>query len=372
VSSSDGASSPAPTSVPPFAGLTSSQPQASALADCLSGLRILDLTRLLPGPLAARHLAEWGAEVVKIDDPGTGDPARHMMKSGADAKAGRDSAFYRELNRGKQELRIDLRSEAGREQLLSLVDGADALLEGFRPGVMARLGLGWDVLHARNPRLVMASITGYGQHGAYAQRAGHDINYIALSGVLGQIGTADGELALPNFQIADLAGGTLAATSALLAALLGAQRTGRGRHVDVSMAREVWRHAVVARTEGAAMRAAVGSEPGPAESLLSGGAACYSVYRAACGRHLAVGALEAKFWQAFCGAIDRPEWAERHWSRGEMPGSPEARATRAELAALIATRSVDAWLALTDKVDCCVSPVLRLDEVESHPWFAGT
>ncbi len=346
-------------------------PTPAGLGDCLAGLRVLDLTRLLPGPLAARHLAEWGADVVKIDDPGSGDAARHMMKSGADWKAGRDSAFYRELNRGKSELRIDLRNDAGREQLLSLVDGADALLEGFRPGVMARLGLGWDVLHARNPRLVLASITGYGQHGAFAQRAGHDINYIAMSGVLGQIGTADGELALPNFQIADLLGGTLAATSALLAALLGAQRTGRGRHVDVSMAREVWRHAVIARAESEAMRAAVGAAPGPGESLLSGGAACYAVYRTACGRHLAVGALEAKFWEAFCAAIGRPEWADRHWSRGEMPGSPEACASRAELAALIATRDVDAWLALTDPVDCCVTPVLRLDEVEAHAWFAG-
>ena len=179
----------------------------------LAGLRILDLTRLLPGPLAARHLVQWGAEVLKIDDPGSGDPARDMLRSGADRKAGLDSAFYRDLNQGKKEQRIDLRSDAGREALLSLVDEADALLEGFRPGVMTRLGLGWDVLHARNPRLVMASITGYGQNGPFAQRAGHDINYIALAGVLGQIGTPRGDLVLPNFQIADLLGGTLAATS---------------------------------------------------------------------------------------------------------------------------------------------------------------
>ncbi len=238
-------------------------PAHQGLGDCLAGLRVLDLTRLLPGPLAARHLAEWGAEVVKIDDPGTGDAARHLWQSDGDREAGRDSAFYRDLNRGKQALRIDLRSDAGRDRLMSLVDGADALLEGFRPGVMARLGLGWNELHARNPRLVLASITGYGQHGAWAQRAGHDINYTALSGVLGQIGTADGAIALPNFQIADLLGGTLAATSGLLAALLGAQRTGRGRHVDIAMAREVWRHAVVARAEGAAARATVGREPGP-------------------------------------------------------------------------------------------------------------
>jgi crotonobetainyl-CoA:carnitine CoA-transferase CaiB-like acyl-CoA transferase len=294
-----------------------------------------------------------------------------MLKTGADRKAGLDSAFYRDLNHGKRERRIDLRSAEGRDELLALVDEADALLEGFRPGVMDRLGLGWSVLHARNPRLVMASITGYGQRGAYAKRAGHDINYISLSGVLGQVGTADGELVLPNFQIADLLGGALAATSGVLAALLGAQRTGVGTHVDISMTHEVWRHAVTARAEGEAMKAATGISPGPAQGLLDGGSACYSVYRAGCGRHIAVGALEAKFWQGFCTAIGRPEWASRHWTQGEMPGSPEALATRADVAALLATRCVQEWLALTDPVDCCVTPVLRLDEVTSHAWFAG-
>jgi crotonobetainyl-CoA:carnitine CoA-transferase CaiB-like acyl-CoA transferase len=344
---------------------------ADHLNDCLAGLRVLDLTRLLPGPLAARHLAEWGAEVVKIDEPGAGDPARQMLRSSADREADLDSAFYRTLNDGKQERRIDLRSESGRVELLALVDGADALLEGFRPGVMARLGLGWDVLHGRNPRLVMASITGYGQQGAYAQRAGHDINYIALAGVLGQIGTHDGEIALPNFQIADLLGGTLAATSAVLAALLGAQRTGIGRHVDVAMAREVWRHAVIARAEGEASRAAKAASPAAAESLLDGGSACYDVYRCADGRHLAVGALEPKFWQSFCAAVGRPEWRDRHWSSGELPGSAAARETRTAVAAMLATRTLADWLALTDPADCCVTPVLRLDEVEAHPWFRG-
>jgi crotonobetainyl-CoA:carnitine CoA-transferase CaiB-like acyl-CoA transferase len=136
------------------------------------------------------------------------------------------------------------------------------------------------------------------------------------------------------------------------------------------MTREVWRHAVVARAEGAAMQAVTGIAPGPAQGVLDGGSACYGVYRGACGRWLAVGALEAKFWQAFCQAIGRPEWATRHWSAGEVPASPAAQATRADLAALIATRSVEQWLALTDPADCCVTPVLSLDEVPQHPWFA--
>jgi crotonobetainyl-CoA:carnitine CoA-transferase CaiB-like acyl-CoA transferase len=342
-----------------------------AAARPLAGLRVLDLTRLLPGPLATRHLAEWGAEVTKIDEPGIGDPARHMLGAPDDAKQGGDSAFYRDVNRGKVERRIDLRSEAGRDELLGLVDVADALLEGFRPGVMSRLGLGWDVLHARNPRLVLASITGYGQRGAYADRAGHDINYLALAGVLGQCGLADGTLALANFQVADLLGGTLAATSSLLAALLGAARTGQGQHLDISMTREVWRHAVIARAEGQAVTALRGQPPGPGESLLDGGAACYGVYRCADGRHLAVGALEPKFWRAFCEAIDRGEWSVRHWSTGELPGTKAARATCDDVAALLATRSAAEWLARTEAADCCVTPVLRLDEVRSHPWFDG-
>jgi crotonobetainyl-CoA:carnitine CoA-transferase CaiB-like acyl-CoA transferase len=356
---------PDPSPAPAGTGPSPAADANAGLAGCLEGLRVLDLTRLLPGPFAARHLADWGAEVVKIDEPGTGDAARHLLAAPGDRVAGRDGAFYRELNRGKREQRLDLRSAAGREALLALVDGADALVEGFRPGVMARLGLGWDVLHARNPRLVMASITGYGQRGPYARRAGHDINYIALAGVLGQVGTTAGELALPNFQIADLLGGTLAATSALLAALLGAQRTGQGRHVDISMTREVWRHAVVARAEASTL----GAPSAPGGGLLSGGAACYGVYRTADGRHLAVGALEPLFWQAFCAAIGRPDWAGRHWSAGERPDSAAARETRAAVAALLATRPLADWLALTDPADCCVTPVLRPDEVEGHDWF---
>ncbi len=347
-----------------------------AAARPLAGLRILDLTRLLPGPLAARHLVEWGAEVIKVDEPGVGDPARHMLKSADDGASGRDSAFYREVNRGKTERRLDLRSPAGRDALLDLVASSDALMEGFRPGVMDRLGLGWDVLHARQPRLVMVSVSGYGQRGGYAQRAGHDINYLALSGVLSQAGLSagddgDGALALSNFQVADLLGGTLSATSALLAALLGAARTGQGQHLDISMTREVWRHAVIARAEGRALSAATGRVPGPGQALLNGGAACYGLYRCADGRHLAVGALEPKFWQAFCQAIGQPGWTSRHWSAGERPGSSAARATRTDLATLLATRASADWLALTDPADCCVTPVLRLDEVPDHAWFDG-
>jgi crotonobetainyl-CoA:carnitine CoA-transferase CaiB-like acyl-CoA transferase len=338
----------------------------------LAGITVIDLTQLLPGPLATRHLMEWGAHVVKVEPPGIGDGSRVMYLTEEDRALHRPSGFFRDLNAGKETLRLDLRSESGKAELLDRVRLADVVIEGFRPGVMQRLGLGWDVLQQVNPRLVMAAVTGYGQEGPYALKAGHDINYIALSGVLDQIGLPhaegdEGVPALPNFQIADLLGGTLAAVSGLLAALVGAQRTGQGRFVDVSMTHEVWRHAVIARAEANSL----GLVPARGTSLLNGGAACYGVYRCSDGRHLAVGALEPKFWQAWCEAIGRPEWAVRHWSHGEQPGSKEGGQTRRMMADLLAQRTMADWAAIADRTDCCVTPVLRLNEVPDHPWMQG-
>jgi crotonobetainyl-CoA:carnitine CoA-transferase CaiB-like acyl-CoA transferase len=240
------------------------------------------------------------------------------------------------------------------------------LIEGFRPGVMDKLGLGWSALSGLNPKLVMCAITGYGQHGPWAHRAGHDINYIAMAGVLQQIATADGELAVPNFQIGDLMGGTQAAVSGVLAALLAAQRTGRGRFVDISMAHEVLRHHVLA---GCALRT-TGQSPVPGRDLLSGGAPCYGVYRTADARHLAVGALELKFWQALCGAIERPQWADQHWSLGLAVGSEASMALRHALAQVFAGATMQDWVTRLEAVDACVTPVLRLEESWSHPIFS--
>lgn len=336
----------------------------------LAGLRILDLTRLLPGPLATRHLLELGAEVIKIEGPegeGQDDGTRTMWQTAGERAGNAPGLFFRELNDGKGLLRIDLRAAEGREQLLAMVRDADALIEGFRPGVMDKLGLGWQALHAVNPRLVLCSVSGYGQQGPWSHRAGHDINYIAMCGVLQQVASIDGAPALPNFQIADLLGGTQAAFAGLLAGLLGAQRNGRGRHVDVSMTHEVWRHQVIAR----ASLAATGRSAPPGRDLLSGGVPCYGVYRTLDARALAVGALELKFWRALCNAISRPQWIEQHWSLGQRIGGDDAMALRAELAALFATQSMAYWAAVFDHVDCCVTPVLTPEEARDHPLFAG-
>ena len=334
----------------------------------LAGLKILDLTRLLPGPLATRHLAELGADVVKIEGPagqGQDDGSRAMGLTAAERAAGEPALTFRELNRGKRLLRLDLRQPGDVAALLEMARSADVLIEGFRPGVMARLGVGWDVLHALNPRLVVCAISGYGQRSVWSHRAGHDINYIAMAGVLEQIASTDGDLTLPNFQIGDLMGGTQAAVSGVLAALLAAQRTGVGRLVDISMSHEVLRHHVLA----AFTLQASGRTPVPGRDLLSGGAPCYAVYRTADGRHLAVGALELKFWQALCDAVGRPEWADQHWTRGLVVGSPASMALRGELAALLANQPLEHWAAVFEPVDACVTPVLRLDETLRHPVF---
>ncbi len=335
----------------------------------LQGVRVVDLTRLLPGPLATRHLMELGAEVIKIEGPaeqGQDDGSRQFWRTADEHAHGEPSLMFRELNDGKQLHGLDLRSEQGLAALHEFLQTADVLIEGFRPGVMTRLGLGWDVLHARYPRLVMCAISGYGQHSVWAHRAGHDINYIAMSGVLEQLATAGGEVITPNFQIGDLMGGTQAAVCGVLAGLLGVQRHSKGCFVDVSMTHEVLRHHVLA---GIAV-AQTGRAPAQGRELLSGGAPCYGVYATADGRCLAVGALELPFWRRLCEVIDRPDWAAQHWSLGLVVGSDESMALRAQLGVIFKTQALAHWVALFDAVDCCVTPVLRLDEARSHPLNA--
>lgn len=331
----------------------------------LAGLRILDLTRLLPGPAATMHLADFGADVIKVEDTGEGDYLRSFPPQVANAQGARVNAIFETVNRGKRSIRIDLKSAAGRDVLLKLVDTADALIEGFRPGVMARLGLGWDVLHARSPKLVVCSLSGYGQNGPLAQAAGHDINYLATSGVLDQI-RAQGKPAIPNLQLGDLLGGALSALSTLLIALLGAQRTGVGRYVDVAMTDGLLAHHFFPHAELDG-----GSVPVAGQSLLTGGAPCYRVYETADGGELAVGALELKFWQAFCEAIGLPELKPNHWSLGEAPGSEAARRTAQRVAERLRAQPLAHWTAIFERVDACVAPVLTPGEALAQPQFAA-
>ncbi|WP_425470726.1 CaiB/BaiF CoA transferase family protein [Trinickia fusca] len=340
----------------------------------LQGLRVLDLTRLLPGPLATLRLAELGADVLKIEEPGTGDAARAMMQSPADKAAGRPSAFYRIVNRGKRETRLDLKTETGRTVLRALARESHVLIESFRPGVMARLGLDYAALAAVNPKLVYCAITGYGSEGAFAHRPGHDINYLGYAGVLDQIATVDGTPVVPNIQIADMLGGAATAVTQILAALWQVSRGGKGAFLDVSMTHAIYTHNIVAHA--ALEEGDKQSDANPTDArhagrgLLNGGVPCYNVYRTADERWLAVGALELKFWERLCRALGREDWTSRHWSLGQAIGGPDAVALTQELAARFATHRLAAWLELLEPLDCCVSPILTAEEAREHLLFS--
>ena len=323
----------------------------------LSGIRVLDLTRLLPGPACTRMLADWGAEVVKIEPP-EGDYANRLGLP-ADAPADQISPLYSLVNRGKTVERLDLKSDAGRAQLLRHVTESDVLVEGFRPGVMNRLGLGFNALIKHKPTLVYCAITGYGSASPWAHRAGHDINYLAMSGVLDQIGERGRPPSISNWQIADLAGGALAAAARICAALVQAKTTGVGSFVDVSMTHEVAGLNIIAE-HALALDAA---RP-RGEDWLTGGWPCYAVYRTADERFLAVGALEEKFWHVLCDAVHKPHLK----ALGNSEGIAAMRVKK-ELADYFAVQNLAYWTEIFDALDCCVTPVLTLAEAKQHPLF---
>lgn len=332
----------------------------------LAPLRVLDLSRLLPGPMACRHLADLGAQVLKVEPPLPGRPGlpgddAAYMGPGEDGV----SHFYRVVNHGKRRLVLDLKQPEQLDHLRTLVREAHAVVEGFRPGVMDRLGLGYEALRAINPAIVLTSISGYGQDGPLRLAAGHDLNYLALAGVVDQTRTPapDARPVFSHLQIADQLGGAQTAAIGTLAAVLGAQWTGQGRWVDVSMTDAVRQHQVILGTDALAD----GRSPQAGASLLNGGVPCYNLYRCADGGWLAVGALELKFWQGVCDVVGRPDWRDRHWSRGEAPGSAAARTLIDELAAVIAAAPLATWVERLAGHDCCVTPVL-----DAHAALFGT
>jgi crotonobetainyl-CoA:carnitine CoA-transferase CaiB-like acyl-CoA transferase len=288
------------------------------------------------------------------------------MQSEADRQSGAPSAFYRIVNRGKRQLTLDLKADEGRAKLIALARDADVLVESFRPSVMARLGVGYDVLREANPKLVYCAITGFGGDGPFAHKAGHDLNYIAYAGVLDQLAARDGTPVAPNFQLADVLGGALSAVMEILAAAWHVARGGEGRCLNVSMTHAIHAHNVMAHialtnADEAGTRAGAG--------LLNGGAPCYDVYRTRDDRFVAVGALELKFWQTLCEALGRPDWATRHWSLGQAIGGTDAAELSAQLAARFRERTRDEWMTLLGPLDCCVAPVLTPAEAALHPLF---
>ena len=317
----------------------------------LSGLVVLDFTTLLPGPLATLMLAEAGAEVIKIEPPG-GENARHFPPF-----IDGESAAFAMLNRGKEALAVDLKSDADRAKLKPLIERADILIEQFRPGVMARLGLGYDELRARNSRLIYCSISGYGQSGPRVNEAGHDINYIGNTGLLHlQPGPIESPV-VPPMLAADIAGGSFPAMINILLALRARDQSGQGCRIDIAMSDAMFTFAWAALAIGAA----TGHFPEPGEMWLVGGSPRYQIYPAKDGKLIACGALEPKFWDAFTRAISLP--AEF------VNDLRDPKATRDAVARLIANKTSDEWRPIFAEADCCTTIVTSLQDALHDPHF---
>ena len=317
----------------------------------LEGLLVLDFTTLLPGPLASLMLAEAGAEVIKIERPGGEDMRRFPPVVDG------ESAAFAMLNRGKQNLTLDLKDEADRAKLVPLIKRADILIEQFRPGVMARLGLGYDDVRKLNARLIYCSISGYGQKGPRVDEAGHDINYIGNTGLLDlQPGPAERPV-VPPALIADIAGGSFPAVINILLALRARDQSGQGCHLDIAMTDAMFTFAWYALALGSA----TGKFLKPGELPLVGGSPRYQLYPAKDGKLIACGAIEQKFWQAFTAAIELPAQF--------VDDMRDPKATRDAVAKLIAAKTSDEWRPIFAAADCCATIVVPLEQAMRDPHF---
>lgn len=324
----------------------------------LKEIRILDLSRLLPGPYATQLLADLGAEVIKVERPPEGDYARLMppyTALGTERMEGAvfaGAVFWRN-NRGKKSIALDFYNAQGREILLRLCEQADALIESFRPGVMAQHGLDYASVRARNPRLIYCSLSGYGQTGPYRDRAGHDLNYLALAGILKMNGASGAAPVLPAVQIADLAGGMSAALQ-IAAALVEREKTGAGKFLDIALfdAATDWMQTVL----GACYRAE-NANPRRGATPLTGAYPCYNIYETADGEYMSLGALEPKFWRTFCAGIERTDLFDRQFDADSIAvvGEIFKQRTRAE------------WTRYSEQTDCCLEPLLEVGEALAHP-----
>ncbi len=329
------------------------------MAGAFSGLRFLDLSRLLPGPYCSLLFADLGAEVIKVEEPGRGDYARRTPPYWGNSDIG---AYFLLLNRNKKSISIDLKAEAGKTVFRRLVRTADVLLESFRPGVMDRLGLGWEALRRENPTLVYCAISGYGQDGPYRNLVGHDVNYMGYAGALSVTGPRDGAPVTPGVQVADLGGGALMAAFSIAAALHHRRESGQGQFVDVSMTDGV----VSWLIPHLAAYFATGRLPELGQERLNGGWPCYGVYETADGGHVTLGALEPQFWANFCRLVGREDLQSVQHAK-----DAERDRVESELRQLFRTRPRAAWVELLHQADVCAGPVLRLDEVVRDPQLVG-
>jgi len=318
----------------------------------LSGIRVLDLSLQLPGPFCTMMMADYGADVVKIDEP---EPRVRNPFAAEDPGTG---PLDRYLNRGKRSVTLNLKSAEGQGIFRKMAAAADVVVEGFRPGVVKRLGVGYETLSEANPGLVYCSISGYGQTGPMRDAAGHDVNYLSYAGILGLSGRPGEPPALLPVQVGDVYGGSMMALSGILMALLSRQRTGKGAWLDISM------------TDGSAASLAI-----PASNLLGGGIPqergalpltgmlpCYDAYRCADGEYVSLGALEPWFWQRLVARLGREDFGELQYAAGES-----AEGVRRDLQAIFLGKTRDEWIRFFEGEDVCISPVLSLDEALTHP-----
>jgi crotonobetainyl-CoA:carnitine CoA-transferase CaiB-like acyl-CoA transferase len=319
----------------------------------LQGFKMLDLSRLLPGPYCSLLLADLGMEVLKIEDLEQGD---YMRKMGPVRE--QDSGYFLAINRNKKSMRLNLRVQEGKEIFYKLIESYDIVLESFRPGVMGRLGIGYQELRKKNPRVVLCSLSGYGQDGPYQERSGHDVNYIGLGGVLELTGEKDKSPVIPAVQIADLGAGGMMAAIAILAAALHREKTGEGQFLDISMLDGV----VSWLSIHAGKFLMDGDLPNRGQMHLAGRYACYQVYPTADGRHMSLGALEPKFWKNFCETIHRRELIPKQFIEGDQ----QVRIIE-EIRSLFKTKTQKEWVDLFKNADACCEPILTLEEVFAHP-----
>ena len=319
----------------------------------LTGLKMLDLTRLLPGPYCSLLLADMGMDVLKIEDLEMGD---YMRQMGPIRK--QDSAFFLALNRNKKSMKLNLKVNEGREIFYKLIHSYDIVLEGFRPGVMDRLGFGYEELKKRNPRVILCSLSGYGQDGPLRERSGHDINYIGLGGILELIGPARGGPVIPGIQIADIGGGGMMAAIAILAAIVHRNKAGKGQYLDISML-----DGVISWLSIHAGKYFMDKElPHRGEMVLSGRYACYQIYPTKDERYMSLGALEPKFWMNFCEAIGQREFILNQFSEGE-----EQHRMIEAIQQLFKTKTQKEWVDVFKNMDACCEPILTFEEVFQHP-----
>lgn len=320
-----------------------------------SGLKVLDFTTLLPGPFATMYLADWGADVLRVEAPDREDLSRTMppLVNGV-------STTHAFLNRSKKSVTLDLKDKAAQEKIKELVLQYDVVVEQFRPGVMARFGLDYASLRAVNPRLIYCSLTGYGQTGPYAQRAGHDINYAALSGLSTMTGTPAGGPVLHGTPVCDLAG-SFHTLFGLLTALYHREKTGEGQAIDVSMTDS----SLLLSGLWAQMALAGGQVPSYASTALNGGS-FYGYYKTADQKYLSVGSLEPKFLYGFLEAIGCLPLLQLNLAK------PESMQTlKIEIQAKIQDKTLEEWLTVFSGLDVCVEPVLSYDQVIRHPQFVA-